>query len=326
MQKEFEINKKILTFFRKNKDKFVSGEAISASMGVSRANVWKYIKKLKNDGYTIEAVSRSGYKLKGVPDKLFSYEIDGALKTRRMGKKAIYHYETIPSTNDRAYELAEDGAAEGTIVVAESQTKGKGRIGRSWVSPKGGGVYMSIVLRPDIETNEIPTLTLITALSMVRAIKETCSLSGLIKWPNDILINDKKVCGILTEIKAQPDRVDFMVLGIGINVNTAGGKLPPEGTSLKAEKGEAISRIQIVKSFLENFEKDYIKLGEKGFSSLRGECKKFSLVLDKKIRIEEHHRKIEGIAKDIDEKGALIVKTKLGKMERVFSGDVLLCR
>ncbi len=326
MNKEFEINKKILTFFRRNEGKYVSGETISASLGVSRANVWKYIKKLKDDGYVFDAVPHSGYKLKTVPDKLFGYEIDGALRTRRIGKKDIYHYETIASTNDRAYELAEEGAPEGTLVVAESQTKGKGRVGRTWVSPKGGGIYMSLILRPDIETDEIPTLTLIAALDMVKAIEDVSSLSSMIKWPNDILIDNKKVCGILTEIKAQPDMVDFMVLGIGINVNTAKQKLPPEGTSLRNEKGESINRIQVIKSFLENFEKDYIKLGKKGFASLRDECKKYSLVLDKKIKIEEHNRKIEGIAKDIDEKGVLIVKTKSGKLERIFSGDVFLLR
>ncbi len=323
--KDYEINKKILAFFNNGENQYISGEEISSALGVSRANIWKYISRLRDDGYVIDAVPHLGYRLSKVPDKLFSYEIDSALKTKRLGKKNIYHFESIKSTNDKAYSLAEEGAQEGVIVVAETQTKGKGRVGRSWESPRGG-IYFSLVLKPDLETDEIPTITLVAALSMVKAIKKTAKLEALIKWPNDIIAGGKKICGILTEIKAQPDKVDFLVLGIGVNVNVSKEKLPEVGGSIDELSGNKVRRADLIKTFLEFFEKDYFLLNKNGFKALRDDCKKNSLVLGKKVKIEERHKKIEGLAEDIDEKGALILRTKDGKRQRVFSGDVLLCR
>jgi BirA family biotin operon repressor/biotin-[acetyl-CoA-carboxylase] ligase len=322
--KEAESKKKILDIFYKNTGDFVSGEDISQKLDVSRASVWKHINKLREDGYDIEAVPHLGYRITSAPDKLFGYEIDRDLKTKTFGKNNIYHYESVDSTNDKAYELAEKAEPEGTIVVAESQARGKGRIGRKWVSPKGGGIYMSLVLRPDVETDEIPTITLIAAISAAKAINRICSLSVRVKWPNDIIINGKKAGGILTEIKAQPDKVDFLVLGIGLNVNTPHGKLPHAGTSLMEECAQNVSRTELVKYFLENFEKDYTKFKKEGFVSLRDECKAASSVLGNRVKVSEHHKIYEGRAVDIDEKGALILKMDDGSKKRVFSGDVTL--
>ncbi|MGD2278769.1 MAG: biotin--[acetyl-CoA-carboxylase] ligase [Candidatus Omnitrophota bacterium] len=324
--KEIDIKKKILNIFYKNTGSFISGEDISDKLKVSRASVWKYINKIREDGYVIDAVPHLGYRITAVPDKLYGHEISRDLKTKNIGQKNVYHYEHIDSTNNKAYELAESGEPEGTIVVAEAQGKGKGRIGRKWASPKGEGVYMSLVLRPDVETDEIPTITLIAAISAVKAIDEVCSLKPKIKWPNDILVNSKKLGGILTEIKAQPDQVDFLILGIGINVNTHQDKIPRIATSLKNECSKRISRSEVVKRFLENFEKDYTKFKKEGFKSLRNECKSNSSVLGKKVKVTEHHKTLEGEAVDIDQKGALILKLDNGSRQRVFSGDVVLCR
>lgn len=324
--KDFENKKKIIHYFRKSGGKPVSGEALSRELGFSRANVWKYIKKLRDDGYVIEAAPRLGYTLKSSPDRISIYEIDLGSGSRVFGKKPIYFYDETVSTNVRAYELAEEGAAEGTIVVAESQTRGKGRIGRKWVSPKGGGIYVSLILRPDVETDEIPSITLIAASAVVKAIRKECSLEPAVKWPNDVMLNGKKVCGILTEIKAQPDSVDFLVVGIGVNVNTPLSKLPPEGTSLSEEGTSAFDRTAFLRSLLEEFEKDYVKFKAEGFAALHAECKKLSLVLGKRVNIVEHHRPLSGKAVDIDEKGALIVLTDDGSLKRVFSGDVVICR
>lgn len=323
--KEFEIKKRIIGFFRQSSGGFVSGEEISGALGFSRASAWKYIEKLRDEGYEIEAVPHLGYRLRGAPDKLYGYDTD-ALSTKVFGRGPIYFYETISSTNDKAYELAESGEKEGTIVIAEAQTKGKGRVGRKWVSPKGEGIYLSIILRPDAETDEVPALTLIAASSIIKAIEKTCGLKGGMKWPNDVFIGGKKVCGVLTEMKAQPDAVDFLVLGIGINVNTPLGKLPPEGTSLKLETSCHVKRTELLKNVLEKLEKSYFTFKKKGFKPLRGECKKLSLVLGNQVKIVEHHHSITGKALDIDEKGALIVRTDKGKVQRVFSGDVVLCR
>lgn len=324
--KEFEIKKKIITFFRNNQEEFTSGEEISQRLGFSRASVWKYIKKLREEGYNVEALPHRGYRLVSTPDKLYGYDFSGELGTKSLGKQSIYHYDSIESTNDKAYELAEKGEAEGTIVIAETQTRGKGRIGRKWISPRSGGIYTSLILRPDAETDEIPAVTLIAGIAIIKAIKKTCGIEAKMKWPNDILIDGRKVCGILTEIKAQPDRVDFLVLGIGINVNTAPGKLPKEATSLKEKTGSDISRMELLKHVLEEVEKDYIRFSKKGFSSLRGECKKASMVIGQHVKIEEHHRSVEGRAVDIDEKGALTIKLKDGSLKRIFSGDVILSK
>ena len=288
--------------------------------------MWKYINKLREDGYVIEAVPHLGYKLKSSPDKLFSFEVSSGLKNEVIGKRSLFYYESIESTNDKAYELAEKGAPEGSLVVAENQTRGKGRMGRKWVSPKGGGIYMSLILRPDAETDQIPAITLIAASGVIRAIKKVCSVEARMKWPNDVVIDGKKVCGILTEIKAQPDRVDFVVLGIGINVNTPSGKLPPGATSLRMECNSRVNRTELIKKVLEELEVHYTRFKKEGFVSLREECRDLSSILGKRVKVEEHRRVIEGAAWDIDQKGALIIRTDNGALERVFSGDVVMCR
>ncbi|MEA3489674.1 MAG: biotin--[acetyl-CoA-carboxylase] ligase [Candidatus Omnitrophota bacterium] len=324
--KEFEIKKKIVSLFRENEEGFVSGEDISEILGFSRAGVWKYISKLRGEGYVIEAVPHLGYRLKSVPDRMYGYHISNELKTNTLGKKSIYYYESITSTNDRAYELAEEGEPEGTVVVAETQTRGKGRVGRKWMSPKGDGIYMSLILRPDLEMDEIPAVTLISALAIIKSIKKLCGLSAGMKWPNDVMIAGRKVCGILTEIKAQPDRVDFLILGIGINVNTSNRKLPPEGISLKTGCERNIDRTELMKAVLEDLEEIYSQFKKESFNSLRDECKALSSILGKRVNVVEHHRSVRGMAVDIDEKGALIVRLDNGILQRVFSGDVVLCR
>ena len=324
--KEFDIKKNIMGFFRRSGGNFISGEEISGALGFSRASTWKYIKKLREEGYIIDAIPHLGYRLKSSPDKLYGYDISIGLNTRNIGKGTIHHYNTAGSTNDIAYTLAENGEPEGSIVIAESQSGGKGRMGRKWVSPAREGIYMSIILRPDVNIDEIPAITLITAGAVIRAIKNVCEVDAGMKWPNDIFINNRKVCGILTEIKAQPDRVDFLVLGIGLNVNTPAGKLPPGATSLREESSERFNRHLLFKCMLEEIEEGYLAFKKKGFGPLRAECKEVSLSLGKRVKVSEHDRSTEGQAVDIDEKGALIIKTDSGDMRRIFSGDVTLCR
>jgi len=320
--KDVNIKREILRFFYENKNEYVSGEEISALLGFSRASLWKHINKLRLDGYLIEAVPHVGYTLKSTPDKMYGYDIGIGLNTDIIGKQKIWHYDSLKSTNNRAYELAEKGEPEGTLVVAETQTSGKGRLGRKWISPKGGGIYFSLILRPDMETDKVPVITLVAAVSIQKAIKKICGINAGIKWPNDILIGDKKVCGILCEIKAQPDMVNFLILGVGINVNTPLKKIPPPATSLKKETSRSISRIKLMRQILTEIEKDYLKLKKNGFKTLRTECKKLSTVLKKRIKVNEHYHIVEGIAVDIDEKGALIIRTKTGEKKRIFSGDV----
>lgn len=326
MTHEPDIKESILEFFAKNKERYISGEDISEALNTSRASIWKYINKLRYLGYEIDAVPHLGYMLKSSPDKLFEYEIKHGLKSKILGQGKIYHYENTVSTNDKAYILAERGDAEGTLVIAEAQTGGRGRMGRKWVSPKGGGIYMSVILRPDIEADEIQSITLVAAASIVKAIKRETNVDAKIKWPNDVFIRDKKMCGVLTEIKGQADMINFVILGIGINVNTDSRGLPDEGISLKEFTGAAVNRANILRSVLEEFENDYRTLKKSGFAALRDFCKKHSLVLGKDVKINEHNKHITGQAVDIDGKGALVVRVAKNKDKRVFSGDVSLLK
>lgn len=325
--KSEKLDDKILELFKKHDESYLSGEEVSRALGISRQALWKHIEKLRETGYIIEAVPHLGYKLMQVPDKILVPEIRWNLKTKIIGRE-IHFYENAGSTNDIAYGLATAGAREGTIVIANEQAKGKGRLGRKWASPEGG-VYLSCILRPDILPNEIPKITLVAATSVVKAIRRFSGLHALIKWPNDIFISDRKAGGILTELKGEPDRAVFVVLGIGINVNTPKHMLPEKGTSIKEESksGRDFSRVDFIKEVLIALEKEYMKFKDGGFSSIRGDLKSFSCTLGRHVNIMTGKRKkIEGKAVDIDKDGALVVALAGGKRERILSGDVRIER
>ncbi|KJJ85218.1 biotin operon repressor/biotin--[acetyl-CoA-carboxylase] synthetase [Candidatus Omnitrophus magneticus] len=321
---ENNIKQNILRFFEKSRGNYISGEEISNNLGMSRANIWKHINALRQEGYMIDAVPNIGYKLLMIPDKLQGYEIKNGLETSTMGQH-IYYYDYITSTNDKAYELAENGAKEGTIIVAETQSGGKARLERKWISPLGG-IYMSIILRPVVNIEEIPAVTLVSALSVSKTITSLYNLKAEIKWPNDIFINSQKICGILAEMKGHVDKVDFVILGIGININTAINDLPPNSTSIKTLTKNIANRVIFAREFLKQFESDYTQFINEGFKSLKNECAELSTLIGKKVNIKMHNTILSGLALGIDDKGALIIKNELGDMKRVLSGDVLMCR
>lgn len=321
--KESDIKQKIIGFLDGKSPGFVSGEKMSRLMGFSRANVWKYINKLRQDGYGIDASTHLGYRLNSAPDRLYTHEIKRGLTTSVIGKRDIFYYDTVPSTNAVAYAMAENNAPEGTLVVAESQTEGKGRMDRKWVSPRGG-IYMSVVLRPDSGADDMQSLTLASACAVARAVKDFSGASPEVKWPNDLILGGKKLCGILTEMRAELDGVRFLVMGIGVNVNDDNGQLPPEAVSLGGYLGKRLRRPDLIKEILCQIERVYTVFMEKGFSSLRTECKKISMVMKKTVKVVDHDRIIEGTVKDIDEKGALIVRDTEGNMIRVLSGQIFL--
>lgn len=297
---------------------------MSRKLGITRAAVWKHMESLRELGYEISALPHLGYRLDKSPDRLIPEEIRAGLGVRILGKK-IYAYASLDSTNDTAYKIAEDGAPEGSVVIAEKQTKGKGRMKRRWVSPQGG-IYMSCILRPDIEPKEVAKITLVAAVAAAQAIRELCRADALIKWPNDILVNGKKVCGILTELKAEQDGVDFVILGIGVNINTPKSALPAGAAALADETGEYISKVAMVRLLLEGLEKNYLLFRAQGFAPIREEWGMLSATLGRHVIITCHDRKIEGQAVDIDDDGALVVRLDTGLMEKVFSGDVVLAR
>lgn len=321
------LDEKIVNALRSNRDSYVSGEELCRSAGISRAAIWKRIESLREEGYEIEALPHLGYRLTGVPDRLIPMEIRWRLKAKVLGREII-SYRKLDSTNDAAYALAEQGIREGTVVLAEEQAKGRGRHGRTWESPAKGGVYMSCVLRPLMAPNEIPKITLVAAVSVARAIRRCTGLPATIKWPNDILVGGRKVCGILTEMKAEQDAIVFLVVGIGINVNTPARQLPKGATSLREEmrREHGVSRVDLVKKILEELETDYFTLKEKGPAPIIDEWKQLSLMIGSRVRIVLPHRTFEGLAHDLDPDGALVVRLESGTLERVASGDVMMLR
>jgi len=229
----------VLAFLAEAVDEFVSGEAISDKLGLTRAAVWKHVDALRSQGYRIDAVPARGYRLVGIPDRLTPLELRPLLNTHDVGRE-VHWFEEIASTNDRAKELADDDAEHGEVVVAETQTAGRGRRGRAWASPARRNLYFSVVLRPDLPPVRAPELTLVASLAICDALRQAGVDAG-IKWPNDLLASGKKIAGILTELAAEPDRVDWVVLGVGVNVNSRREDFPDElrdtATSILLERG-----------------------------------------------------------------------------------------
>jgi len=319
-----DMDTKILNFLKEHRADFISGEELSHRLGVSRTAVWKHIQDLRENGYDIMAQPHQGYRLVSVPDRLLKDEITYKLDTRAFGQKVI-SYAAVGSTNDTAFSLAEQGAVEGTLVVAEKQTKGRGRLGRIWVSQEGG-IYASLILRPEMAPSSAGLITLMAAVGIVRAIQELTGLEAQVKWPNDILIHGKKVCGILTEMSAEQDRVKFCVLGFGINVSQPANALPAAAVSLAKASGAGVRRVDVVRHALVSLEQVYDLLRQQRFAELLAAWKGHSATLGQRVKVHNHNRVLEGVAQDLDEGGALLVRDDSGKMHRVVSGDVSLNR
>jgi len=316
----------ILKFLREKE--YVSGEVLAQKLGISRVAVWKQIQKLKDMGYKITSDQNLGYCLISRPDLLLPQEIQRGLSTNYIGKE-IYYFPELKSTNIMAKEKVlhrVEGMDEGTLIIAEKQSAGKGRLGREWFSPPGG-IWLSIILYPQLFPSYISRITLMTAVAVVKAIKVCTQIEPQIKWPNDILINEKKVCGILTEMSAELDIINWVVVGIGINANIDLRDFPEdiqENTiSLKETSGKEISRVKLAQTFLQEFEKYYEKLKRKEFSSILKEWKLYSHTLRKKIRVDIGERIITGEAIEINESGALILKKEDGELAEIISGTII---
>jgi len=319
------IDDKILGFFKKRKNNHVSGEELSGALGISRTAVWKHIERLREEGYDIAASPHLGYKLVSAPDRLTEIELRWQLKTEVIGKRII-SYKEINSTNDAAHSLAASGEAEGTVVITEYQTKGRGRLGRKWISPKGKGAYFSVILRPDILPTELSVITLFSSLAVAKTVREAVGLPAFIKWPNDILIKGQKVCGVLTELNGEMDKVNFAIVGIGININTSKELLPEGATSLSEEKGARISRLEFVRALFRSLDEYYGVLKKGKIEVILKEYKKLSSVLDRRVQIDHHNSLVSGVATDVDKDGALILRLDSGFYERVLAGDVKILR
>ncbi len=318
----------ILRQLRGRLNLWVSGEELSRSLSVSRMAVSKQIGNLRKDGYDIVSSPKKGYLLRKAPDLVYANEIEPELKTSVFGKVGIVYLEEAGSTNLVARKAAEEGAPEGTLVVAEAQTKGRGRKGRIWHSPAFAGIYMSFVLRPTLPPHETPVVTLMTAVALAEAVRNLTGLTPNIKWPNDLLIGKKKLAGILTEIVAQPDSVDYVIVGAGINVNTTPKMFGPEikdfATSLYMETGKKFRRAELIAGFLFEFEKYYEMFKSRRFDFIVESWRDLADIVGRNIKVDVLGRIYEGEVVAVESDGALVIREEGGAERRLLSGDVVL--
>ena len=318
--------KLLLEQLKLEQGRWVSGEELSRLFQVSRTAVWKHVCALKTEGYGIDSATRKGYLLREIPDLLRPQELREGLKTVCIGQGEIRYFDQTDSTNLRAKAMAADGAPEGTLVIAEEQTQGRGRRGRDWFSPPGAGVYLSLIIRPDILPQEAPRFALLTAAAVAEAVREITTLETKIKWPNDILIGGRKLGGILTEISMEMDKVEYMIVGLGLNVNLAREAFPSDlqglGTSIHAEMGRPLPRLPLVRRILERFEETYNEYQRNGFASIRRRWQDFMDMSGRKVAVDAMGRRFTGEVMDFDEDGYLVVREHNGGPVRLFSGDV----
>ncbi len=318
------MREKILDFLKRKQD-YISGDLIASCLGMSRQALWKHIQELKDCGYEIWAVPHLGYKLISSPDRLFPEEVARGLNTKFIGKK-IHYFDSLSSTMDIAHNLGVNGSSEGALVLAETQTKGKGRLGRNWFSPKYKGIYLSLILRPKLAPNQTPLLTLLSAVSICEAIKAVINLDARIKWPNDILIGNKKLGGILTELNAEIDLTRFVIIGVGLNVNNDKKSLVSGATSLKEQEKEDINRIELLQEILRKIELNYLLFQKNGPIPIIEKWREFNITLGRRVKVDCQKERIEGFSQAIDTDGSLLIRKDSGVIQKVTSGDVAHCR
>jgi BirA family biotin operon repressor/biotin-[acetyl-CoA-carboxylase] ligase len=322
------IDAQILVAMRKAGNGSVSGAELSQRLAISRAAIWARIEELRQLGYDISASPHGGYRLVSVPDVLHADDLRSLLGNNPIIGRDIQVFEETGSTNDIVEKLARDGVPEGVVVFAESQTQGRGRLGRSWFSPPRRGLWFSVLLRPKLRPQAATQFTVAAATALARAIRQVTRLEPQIKWPNDLLIRGRKVAGVLTELNAELDRVKYLILGIGVDVNLTSAELPPEllevATSLRIEAGHAIPRAELAAAILRELDVDYARIRENRFTELSDEWEKQCTTIGRRVSIRIGERAFSGFVESLDEDGALLLRTEHGRLERIIGGDVSL--
>lgn len=316
----------ILAFLKQGNSDHISSKVLAESFSITRQSVYEAIAYLRGCGYKIDANRREGYKLIATPDLLLPMEIAAGLKCRTFARK-IYSYQSIGSTNTVAQELAKAGLPEGTLVVADKQTKGRGRLGRTWHSPSGVGLYFTLILRPNLSPDKIAGFSLVAGLAIVRAINDVSGIEARTKWPNDVLYKSKKLAGVLVELAAELDKINFMVVGCGINVNHRKKDFPlslqRKSTSLRLINKESISRVALLQNVLTQFESLYDNFCKHGFKYLRNELLEYSALINKRVSLSVGRTRITGKVMGFDDVGRLLIKNKKGLMS-YSAGEVTL--
>ncbi|HDP79385.1 MAG TPA: biotin--[acetyl-CoA-carboxylase] ligase [Spirochaetes bacterium] len=321
---------RILSLLKEHADRWLSGEELSDTLGLSRTAVWKYVQTLRGEGYAIESSTKKGYLLTERPDVLSIAEVGDILNTKVFGVAGYHYLQETGSTNHEAAVLADQGAPEGTIVIAERQTRGRGRRERNWYSPAGKNIYFSLILRPSISPAQAPKLTLLAAVAAAETLSVLTGLDVRIKWPNDLLVGDRKIAGILTEMSAGMEAVNHVIMGIGLNINTPPESFPDEirdiATSLRAETGGDFPRALVLGTLLESLELYYHLFLSGGFPNILVRWKELSGIVGKKIQVNGVNSRVAGTVLDVDGDGVLLLKDDEGLVHRIFSGDVILPR
>jgi BirA family transcriptional regulator, biotin operon repressor / biotin---[acetyl-CoA-carboxylase] ligase len=316
----------VLHLLKEKQGNFVSGTSLASRLNMSRTSVWKHIQNLRSLGYDIISHPKEGYRLREIPDLLIPEEIVPHLATSWLAR-AYHHYRQIGSTNDEALLLAAQGAEHGTVVVAEEQTKGRGRLQRSWFSPAGCGIYLSMILRNPLPLQEAPQSPMVAALALVKVLDEDYGLPASIKWPNDVLVAGKKLSGILADMQSDQDYTRFIVIGMGINVNHTESDLAEPfrypATSLAIELGAPVKRQELLLKLIHRFERAFERFLDDGFGAMLPEFEKASAILGKELRIQSGKEEISGKALGFTPEGALRLLKEDGKVEVVWVGDVL---
>jgi len=319
---------RLLRYLKEEQGQFVSGGMVSSRLAISRSAIWKQISRLKEEGYDIASSPGKGYALRNIPDCLLAGEIREGLDTRLIGQGPIFHFRETDNTNNQAKALAYEGAPEGALVIAEEQSQGRGRRGRTWFSPAGQGIYATVILRSLIPLSEAPKLTLLTAVAAADALESQTGLPIRIKWPNDILVNGRKLAGILTEIGTEMDAVDFAVIGLGLNVNIPQASFPSDlrspATSVLIEKGQPFPRIRLLQAWLGALETYYSLFRQGDFDVILSRWKILTDIVGSRIAVDLPGRRYTGEVQEVDENGVLILKEPGGTFQRIFSGDISL--
>lgn len=315
----------ILRILREKAPNPVSGQDLADSLGITRTAVWKHIQSLKKLGYQIEAFTKKGYVLTGAPDKLLPEEIGAVLHTKMIGRHICYQ-ESVQSTNEILKKMAIAGAEDGTLCTAEEQTGGKGRLSRGWFSPYGKGLWFSLLLKPSFLPQEAPKMTLLSAVAVVRAIREVCDVKAEIKWPNDVLLEGKKLVGILTEMSAEFGHINYLVVGIGINVCVPREMVPENlrdsAISITDVSKKNFTRVELLGKVLDYMEEYYDIALKEGFGPILTQWRQYSATLGRMVKVISPDKTYTGKAVDIDKNGALLVKKHDGTVETVLAGDV----
>jgi BirA family biotin operon repressor/biotin-[acetyl-CoA-carboxylase] ligase len=311
--------------FRNQPGEYISGEKISDLLQISRAAVWKQVKVLREEGFKIEAKHSLGYRLLATPDRLVASDIENGLNCRLIGQKVISFTET-DSTNVQARRIAEEGGIEGTVVVADQQNSGRGRLGRRWESPSGVNLYCSILLRPQIPVQQAPQLTFLSAVTVVETLKEVCQLTAEVKWPNDILVNGAKISGLLNEMSAETEQIHFVILGVGINLNMTASQFPDglnyPATSVLLETGNPVDRLVFLRAFLQRLDLYYAEFLQEGFAPIRDRWENLCNLINVQVEVDLGSHHCCGTVVGLDSDGALRLQLENGKVERILAGDI----